>query len=166
MSKRSPIGYSAMQIGLHWLIAALVVFQIVFGASMSEAVEAAEEGQQLSGTDAFLAGAHYWVGLSILGLVVVRLGLRVLRDAPAATPQTSRLQALLAELSHWVFYVLLVAMPVTGLLALYVNENIGALHDFGKPAFILLIAAHLAATLFHQFVLRDGTLKRMLLPAR
>lgn len=166
MSRRAPTSYTAVQIGLHWLIAALVIFQLAFGGSMRAAVRAAERGEQPSGADAVLAGAHYWTGLSILGLVVVRLGLRVLRDAPAATPQTPRPLALLAELSHWVFYALLVAMPVTGLLAYYVNENIGRLHTLGKPAFIVLIAMHIAATLFHQFVLRDGTLSRMVRPAR
>ena len=36
----------------------------------------------------------------------------------------------------------------------------------GKPLFIVLIALHVLATLWHQFVRHDGTLRRMLVPAR
>jgi cytochrome b561 len=35
-----------------------------------------------------------------------------------------------------------------------------------KPAFIILIAIHALAALYHQFWLKDGTLKRMLAPGR
>lgn len=35
-------GYSTIQIGLHWLIAALVLVQLVIGESMAAFVEAAE----------------------------------------------------------------------------------------------------------------------------
>jgi hypothetical protein len=38
-------GYTVYQIGLHGLIAALVFAQVIFGESMSEAIEAAEEGR-------------------------------------------------------------------------------------------------------------------------
>ena len=48
-------GYTIYQIGLHWLIAALVFAQLVFGESMTEFVEAAEEGEPASALDATLA---------------------------------------------------------------------------------------------------------------
>jgi cytochrome b561 len=71
-----------------------------------------------------------------------------------------------AKASHWLFYILLVAVPATGLLAIYVSDEFGDIHKLAKPAFIALIALHAVAALFHQFVLKDGTLKRMLLPAK
>lgn len=57
-------------------------------------------------------------------------------------------------------------MPVTGLLTVYVNPDIGEIHQLAKPAFVILIALHASAALFHHFVLRDGTLKRMLSPTK
>ncbi len=38
--------YSTLQIALHWLIAAAVLFQLVFGESMTNVVDAAEEGRR------------------------------------------------------------------------------------------------------------------------
>ncbi|MEO5806443.1 cytochrome b/b6 domain-containing protein [Devosia sp.] len=158
-------GYASTQIGLHWLIAALVVFQLVFGESIVAATEAAEEGGTLSAADAVLASAHYWVGISILMLVAVRLAMRLRLGAPALL-EPNPILALLAKLTHWAFYALLVIVPVTGLLTVYVNPEIGEIHQLAKPVFIALIGLHAAAALFHQFVLRDGTLMRMLVPTK
>ncbi len=61
---------------------------------------------------------------------------------------------------------MLFAMPVLGLLTIYVSESFGDIHTLGKPVFIVLITVHVVAALFHQFVKRDGTLGRMLVLAR
>lgn len=165
MSLQRSNGYTSTQIGLHWLIVALVLFQLVFGESMVTATDAAEEGTTLGGTDAFLATAHYWVGIAILALVAVRLLVRLRTGAPAPIDGNPLLR-LAAKAMHWLFYAMLVAVPISGLLTVYVNPEIGDIHQLAKPAFIVLILLHAGAALFHQFVLRDGTLKRMLVPAK
>jgi cytochrome b561 len=156
-------GYSAFQIGLHWLIAALVLVQLVFGESMTEFVEAAEEGEPVSALDANLAGVHYYFGIAILALVAVRLALRFGRGAPPA-PEASRALELAGRVSHWLFYALLVVTPITGLLGYYFGDPFGEIHELAKPVFIGLIALHVAASLLHQFWLKDGLLMRMLRP--
>lgn len=165
MSARQIAGYSGLQIGLHWLIAVLVLFQLIFGESMTTVVDAAEEGGTVSTTDQFLGGAHYWVGIAVLALVAVRLLVRMASGTPAPSG-TNSLSTIAASVAHWLFYILLVAVPATGLLAIYVSDEFGDIHTLGKPAFIVLIALHAAAALFHQFFLKDGTLRRMLVPAR
>ena len=40
MASKSPAGYSGTQIVLHWLIAALVFFQVFFGDGMEHAYHA------------------------------------------------------------------------------------------------------------------------------
>ncbi|MEO6012361.1 MAG: cytochrome b/b6 domain-containing protein [Devosia sp.] len=165
MTTTTRTGYASIQIGLHWCIASLVVFQLVFGESMVKATEAAEEGEPIGGTDALLATAHYWVGLSILALVFFRLAVRIWMGTSTST-ETNRLLALLVGAVHWAFYTLLVVVPVTGLLAIYANPEISEIHALAKPVFIALIAVHAAAALFHQFVLRDGALMRILVPAK
>ena len=67
---------------------------------------------------------------------------------------------------HWLFYALLVAVPVSGLLTYYGVADLGELHQLAKPMFLVLVAGHAAAAIFHQIVLRDGTLGRMLKSAR
>ena len=165
MSLRQNNGYAPIQLGLHWVIAALVLFQLIFGESMVTATDAAEEGTTLGASDALLATAHYWVGISILVLVAVRLVVRLRVGAPAFV-EANPIMAWAARITHWLFYILLVAVPVTGLITVYINPEMGEIHQLAKPAFIVLIAVHAGAALFHHFVLRDGTLKRMLVPAK
>lgn len=155
-------GYSTTQIGLHWLIAALVLFQLVFGESMVAVVDAAEEGEQASQTDILLSGGHYWVGIAILCLVAVRLVLRLTSGVRAQRPTTPI--ELAAVAMHWLFYALLFAVPVSGLMTLYVSEDIGDIHSLAKPVFIVLILVHAAAAFYHQFIVKDGTLRRMFVP--
>jgi len=156
-------GYSGIQITLHWLIALLVLFQLVFGESMTTVVDAAEEGTVVSPTDQFLGTAHYWVGIAVLALVLLRLIVRLANGAPKSE---TGWMAMAATATHWLFYLLLAAVPATGLLAIYVSDEFGDIHSLGKPIFIVLIALHAAAALFHQFFLKDGTLKRMLVSSR
>lgn len=163
MSK-TPAGYSGLQIGLHWGIAALVLFQLIFGESMVAVIEAAEEGETVSSTDQFLGSAHYWVGISILGLVALRVIVRLVQGAPAHIAGTSQLAGLASSALHALFYVLLFAVPITGLLAINVSDSFGEIHALAKPAFIVLIAVHALAALFHHFFLRDATLRRIIVP--
>ncbi|MEI9406688.1 cytochrome b [Mesorhizobium argentiipisi] len=155
-------GYSIFHIGLHWLIAALVLFQLFFGESMTAVVDAAEGGQPVSVTDKALGSAHYWVGLAILALVLVRLIVRLASGVPAPAGRGPKWMQVAAHASHGLFYVLLLAAPAIGLLAFYLGDPWGDVHSLAKPAFIALIAIHAVAALYHQFWLKDGTLKRML----
>ena len=166
MTENTVPGYSGLQIGLHWAIAALVFFQLAFGESMTEFVEATDEGNAISSNDLFFSGAHYWAGIAILALVLIRLSLRIWQGAPAKTQESSPWMGYTATAMHWLFYVLLFAVPLSGLLAVYVSEEIGEIHALAKPVFIVLILAHAGAALFHQFVMKDGTLRQMLVPRR
>ncbi len=164
--KAKSKGYSLLQISLHWLIAALVIFQLFFGESMTHAVDAVAQGTTATPFDTQFASLHYWFGIAILALVVVRLVVRLTRGIPPAAPSTPRWSDLAARIAHGLFYVLLVAVPVTGLLGYYVEGPFGDIHAWAKPVFIGLIAIHGAASVYHQFWVKDGTLSRMLLPVR
>lgn len=162
---RSPApGYSGLQITLHWAIAALVFFQLLFGESMTSFVDAVADGRQLPQLDQTMASTHYWVGLAVLALVFVRLGVRLAVGAPSPDRSVPTWMAFASRATHALFYGLLVAVPVSGLLAYYVWDWMGDIHAFAKPAFIVLIAAHAGAALFHHFVLKDGVLRRMIVP--
>lgn len=143
-------GYTIYQIGLHWLIAALVFAQLIFGESMTAAVAAIEEGEPVSALDGFLAGMHYYSGITILVLVAVRLALRVKNGVPPP-PATNAAIELAGRISHWLFYGMLVVVPITGLLGYYYGDPIGEWHTYAKPVFIALIAVHVTAALYRQF---------------
>ena len=71
-----------------------------------------------------------------------------------------------AGLVHWSIYALMIALPVTGLLAWYGGiEDLAELHgEFLKVLLWAMIAAHVAAAFYHQFVLKNGLMDRMRKP--
>ena len=106
--------------------------------------------------------AHIGVGVAVLVLALWRLGLRFTRGVPDLPVGMSARERLVAHLGHGLLYALMIGVPVVGLLAWFgASEDLAELHELGKPAFLLLIAGHVAAALWHQFVRKDGLLMRM-----
>ncbi len=156
-------GYSTTQIGLHWIVAALIVFQLVYGEVMGEPWDAFTEGGiPVMSTWIW---AHILVGGAVLVLVVWRIALRLSRGVPEVPHSGSALMTKAAEWGHLVLYALMVLTPISGLVAWYGGvELAGEVHGLFKPALIVLIALHVAAALYHQFWLKDGLLLRMKRP--
>lgn len=162
MAKHSS-GYTASQLGLHWLIVLLVFFQLIFGEDMGAYNRALRAGEDVAPliTGYYL---HLYVGIAIFVLAFVRLALRLTRGVPAPVPGPA-LQVKAGEALHYIFYVLLFLVPITGLLAQYVDmRTFGEIHELNKPAFILFIIIHAGAALYHHFLLKDSTLRRMMVP--
>jgi cytochrome b561 len=141
------------------------LFQLIFGESMTAMVDAASEGLPISTTDQALGSAHYWVGISVLLLALLRLILRLTLGAPQVAGTSPRWIQIAAHASHGLFYLLLVAAPILGLLAFYAGDPWGDIHSLSKPAFIILIVIHALAALYHQFWLKDGALTKMVSPS-
>ena len=153
-------GYSRLQIGLHWVMAGLIVTNLVFEDWIKAGWRAIETG----GAPVYDAGAlaHIGVGLAVLALVALRLALRFGRGVPDLPPGMSGLERLAAHAGHAALYALMIGVPVVGLLAWFgASEDLAELHELGKPAFLLLIALHVAAAVWHQFVRKDGLMDRM-----
>jgi cytochrome b561 len=127
---------------------------------------------------------HKSFGITILALAAVRLAWRWI-DRPPPPPPMPRWQEIAARLNHWALYALLFALPLTGwLMSSAANRpvswfGLAQLPDFVAPdaglkevfeeahellvnVLFVLVALHVAATLKHQFVDRDGLLSRML----
>lgn len=162
MAKQST-GYTVLQLSLHWLIVLLVLFQLVFGEDMGSYNYSLRSGQDVA---PLLTGyyLHVGIGIAILALTLLRFGLRLTVGVPPSVPGPA-LQVKAGEALHYLFYLMLIVTPVTGLLAQYVDmETFGEIHEINKPVFILLIVIHAAAALYHHFVLKDATLRRMMVP--
>lgn len=167
VSRSRPQGYSAAQIILHWLIAALVVYQVVFGEQIAEAWRALRRGVEASPEATFGANVHVYVGLAVLGLALLRLGLRLRYGAPPAPAGESAAQKWIARLTHFVLYLVIFGMPVSGALAWYGGVGAAAeLHEMAKPAIVVFVALHALGALWQHFVARNDVLVRMLKPAR
>lgn len=161
----SPLGYSKTQIALHWGIAALILFQLIFGEEMGGAWRAVRNGAAPDMT--LLVWAHIVVGIGILAFAVWRLVLRVMRGAPDAPAGLTRRMVLAGEAGHWGLYALMFLAPMSGLAAWYGGiMTAGEVHGWLKPAIIILVVLHIAAALWHQFIRKDGLMMRMRWPKR
>lgn len=156
----SPRGYSKTQIWLHWAVAALILFQLIFGEEMGAAWRSVKNG--MAPDMNFWIWAHIGVGACVLLLAVWRLGLRFWRGVPDAPVGLSRRMVLAGEAGHWGLYALMIGAPVTGLAAWYGGViQAGELHEWLKPLVIILVVLHIAAALWHQFIRKDGLMMRM-----
>lgn len=168
--------YSAVSIALHWVIAVLVIGQILL-------ISAADQ----EGPNAGLwMATHKANGISILLLTLFRLGWRVKHPAIPLPEGTPRWQRLAARTTHVLFYVVLLVMPLTGWLASSAagraiewyglfnwpllpvgggRQTAGLMmeiHEAVVKSLYILIALHVAGALKHYFVDKDNVLQRML----
>ena len=156
-------GYTRLQIVLHWVTVVLVVLQYLLHDGIVSAFDAGLE----TGNMGFTAPAvgHMAGGAVILGLAIWRLLLRSEHPAPPPPAGEPAWATWLAPLVHLVFYVLLVALPLTGALAWGLrSEFMGDLHEALRAALLFLIVAHVGAVVLHLFVWKTGLLSRMTRP--
>jgi cytochrome b561 len=168
-------------IGLHWLTFLLIV--VVYAtAELSDAFPKGSAGR------ANLRAGHEMLGLTVFGLVWLRLAVRAFTAAPAIDPVPSRWQALLAKAAHFALYGLMIVLPLSGWLMLSaagkpipffawelpplvapgrsLAKAFEELHEAIASLGYALIGLHATAALFHHYLLRDNTLKLMLPGAR
>lgn len=153
---KTTTGYSGIQIALHWLIAILIVTAWFTGEGAEEAMEVVEEG----GTVGFVP--HVAVGLSILALVVVRVLVRLTRGAPAAPGAPGSLSVLAADWGHRLIYLLMIAVPLGGISVFFLGLDVGEIHGLAANLLMLVVLGHALMALYHQYVLKDGLLRRMM----
>jgi cytochrome b561 len=103
----SPDRYGAVAIVLHWAIAALILVNWPLGY-FGEGIERLLGASQVA--------LHKSIGLTVLGLSVLRLLWRLGHPVPPLPESIARWRAVAARFTHAAFYVLIIAMPVTGWL--------------------------------------------------
>ena len=103
------IRYSNVAVTLHWLTAALVVAQVITGFTFHEM----DRGP--ARTDMFMW--HKTVGATILVVVLIRLAYRLMNPPPPYPEELPRWERFAAVWNHRAFYFLLIALPLTGLIA-------------------------------------------------
>lgn len=163
----SRLGYSGLQIALHWIIAILVVTQLLTHDGMEEAwrsyvrSEAAPEGAQ------GWAWFHAATGATVLVLALVRLYVRLTRGAPPIHRDKPEVLVWLAYATHVALYGFIIGMPLTGALAWFGGIEASAeVHQLGKLLIPPLVVLHAIGALTEHFYFRNGTLIRMLRPER
>lgn len=171
-----PTSYHRYSRWLHWIMAFLLLSMVFLGWSFDIRDEARFARIQL----------HKSIGITILVLTALRIWLRLKYKAPPEAPMP-KWQELAAKSVHVGFYVLMIALPLTGWalvstsktgiptvlygvlplphlpLPLGVHETAEGAHNFlAKLLIYVLIPLHLIGALKHHFFDRDDTLNHML----
>jgi cytochrome b561 len=159
--RSAPRGYSLAQIALHWTIAALVIFQLIFNKPMQEAFDDRLDGEMSNEMGG--AAIHIAVGITILVLAIIRLAIRLTRGAPLAHDDKPAIINWLGYAVHVMLYGFIFAMPLTGALAWFFGIELSAeLHEIGRLILIPTIGLHILGGLTEHFVFKNDSVMRML----
>lgn len=174
--------YGAVAMALHWLVLVLVAVSWLTG----EFHEAFPKGPP---RDAVIF-AHVTLGLSIVALLVARLGWRLVDPPPAPEKSTlGRWADRAAQAAHYIMYALLFAVPASGVVTLFARgkalsifglfeiaspwvadrafaRNMTEVHEVLVNGLLIVVALHVIAALAHHYVLKDRTLLKMLPESR
>jgi cytochrome b561 len=160
MAKTARTGYSALQIGLHWTVALLIVLQFLAHESIVNAWDAYQDGEVLATPP--LTYLHIAVGLTILVLAIWRLVLRFTRGVPPLPANEPAPLKFLAHATHFGIYALIIGMPIGGAVAWFLGvEQAAEGHSLAFNALLVLGVVHVVGALFQQFVLKTTVLARM-----
>lgn len=177
MNQPQNTHYTTVAKILHWWIAVLIIMMLIFGQGFDDSKTADEMAFSLMG--------HSSLGLTVIGLLVLRILWRLGHPPPDLPEDMNGAQKSAAKLSHLMLYTLMIYVPLTGLYTIAVHETVATpfgafnlnaalsflgdggfegrrfLHEIGTWGLIGFLGLHIAAALQHQFVLKDGVLRRM-----
>ena len=131
----------------------------------------------------FIYGIHKSLGILVLILAAARLMWKLFSATPLPAAGTPNWQIFLAKLAHFGLYILMFAMPMSGYVMssagghpvklfglslpslISQNPEIAKLarngHTWVSYAILALVSAHIIGALYHHWIRKDETLKRM-----
>ncbi|MFQ5633769.1 MAG: cytochrome b [Gammaproteobacteria bacterium] len=174
----------------HWAVVAIAVIQVPLGFWMVDVYEEYTETYADDTLLMQTSNAHHTLGLLVLAIAVFRLGWRLSNTTPAIPSSLNAFQFYLARSTHVFLYLLMVIYPLTGWAALSAYEGEFPIFFFGYdsmprivpqviegkpfdyPFFAgihrnlwriggVLLGLHVFGALWHQYVAKDGILRRM-----
>lgn len=172
MSRALASRYQPVLVALHWLLALMIIGLMCLGFFVLA---------QMPNSDPHKLDILVWHmsgGMLVLVLMILRLIIRRWSARPVAAATGSPLLDRLASIAHVGLYVIVFLMIASGWSTGWLIS--GAFQPNGPPLpdsfavlptfqahaalatlLAILIAAHVAAALYHQLVLKDGLFRRM-----
>ena len=167
--------YHPLLVALHWLMALMILIALAAGGIFLANMPP-DSPDKVAGL-----GGHMIFGMTIGVLLILRLVTRLRSAHPPHATTGNDLLDRVGRWTHWGFYLLIAGMVATGLatalgLGLFPIVYGGAAqtlpaelatfaprvaHGFIALILVGLIALHVAAAIYHQFVLKDALLRRM-----
>ncbi len=167
--------YDRLTILFHWVMAALIFYA---AASIMIADDLPRGAFR-----EFIKNTHNSVGAVVVVLLALRILWRLVSTAPALPAAMAAHHQRLAKLAHLGLYAMMAAVPLLGMAAHFLrgrglefglfsiasplaanrtlSRSIKEVHELAAYALLGLVAFHVAAALWHQFIKRDGLMARM-----
>ncbi len=167
----TPKRYHPVHVILHWLVAALTILLLLAGMFVLSPTPNDQELQ--------LLGGHKIMGFLLGVLMITRLVTRFVFKRPAPADAGHPALNFLGNFVHFLLYIGVFAMMFTGgaLSQAYgLNEILNGNGAMPKDLFVyperfmhgnvsyvmlVLIAMHIGAALYHQFIRKDNLIGRM-----
>ncbi|OZA94573.1 cytochrome b [Altererythrobacter sp. H2] len=178
MARSTETRYSGVAMSLHWFI----TIAVIANWRIAEAAEHAANQEARSA----VMGNHFALGVLIFLAIVFRFAWRAGKGVPPPQSGHAPWERVLARTVHYLFYILLMVMPLAGWLAMSKYGSpinvwgiveipplpVAADPDGAKAIFeqhatagtvlLGLIVVHVLGTLKHTLIDKDGNLFRML----
>lgn len=173
--KNSADRFGVIAILFHWVMAIIIIFLLCLGLYMADLPVGLSKLKYY--------GLHKELGMLVLFLVSLRIIWREMNITPAL--KLPPLEKFAARAMHFLFYIVMFAMPITGWLVtsaagLSVSffglftiptiisadpvklEWLEEVHGWLAYALIAMIVLHVIAALKHHFIDKDDILRRMI----
>lgn len=194
MNKR----YTKVAIILHWLIAFGILGMFAFGWYMTGLPREAPEQMSYdlfdwgiytweltkeSSPRAFYFNLHKSIGITLLGLIVIRIVWRIMHKPPALLTSYKAWERKLSTSAHHLLYLLMILVPTSGLIMSVagkygvkwfgldfiagienkpIREIFHETHEIAGLIFLAIIVLHILGALKHKLIDKDETMQRML----
>lgn len=179
--QNTPTSFGLAARTFHWLTALLILTAIPLGL-IANGIEAAPD---TIATKTQLFSLHKTLGIAAFALGLARILWALSQPRPVALHPERRAETLVAELVHWLLYLSLVIVPLSGWVhhaaldgfapilwpfgqslpfvpkSETVAQMAGGLHWFFTKVMAASILLHIVGALKHHLVDRDDTLRRM-----
>ena len=172
------VRYRAIVVWIHWITALVVITQVIVGFTFNRFYE------QGSPERMEVFAWHKTLGALILVLALVRLAVRLMNPPPPYPTDFPKWERFVAVWNHRLFYILLIALPLTGLAAVSGRAEDGTVpllfglslpaipgipreNEFGDVHLVLvwttllLVVIHVSAALKNQIVSSTAVADRM-----
>lgn len=171
--KSSNANYGAVAVTIHWLSALLIIAILVLGFRAGQTLD--------PGTKARILQFHAPLGIAVLLLTLFRIIWWWRFDIkPASAGDDPHWQRISARVVHMLFYIVILGMAASG-IGMFLLSGAGPIvfggaqgtlpdfhtylprvpHGIGARVILLLLIIHAFAALYHHFIKRDVTLKRI-----